>query len=842
MAEQGFVDHIALGDALAIAHPGSHIVAQVFALTDAGRLGEAHDLAPSPATPITVADRSIIGQIWFALNLGRIAILQGQPRTARRWYAEGVGLARATGFDGPRRLGVAGLAITAGMLGDREAAAAAGDELDGAAAVLVPGLRAGARPGVAGIGRRRRAGGPGRAARRSRAGRRPRQRGRRRPARLRPGPSGRPRRRRTAAPRAGRPVRLGAARRLRRPRRRRSSSRDPGGLEPRPPTRSRRWVPCCSPPRRPTPPPTPGRPSASPAGPRRSPTRAADLLAGVRGRPHAGHHDHRSVVPLSPREREVALLAADGVTSKDIAERLDLSVRTVHNHLQHVYAKLGVTSRPELGRSPGSRTMSSRCSCTAAGRWRRMAGEHPDRRGPDPARSRPMTPEQIRLVQQSATVLLPRSDAWSTAFYDELFRTHPEVRPLFPDDLTLLRAKFTDEIAALLELIGDLTEFEERASRLGADHAGYGVRAAHYRASSTALIAAVDQALGDESTPGGPRGLACRPRPGGRDHDERRPAGPLRLSAPAGQRAKLSEASGQLGASRPISDGSSLRYGRQVRGRRPLPPSPPWPSSPGPHPSTPAGSAVRVARRGCVRLLGGHPRRLHRSRSPAGGSSPGPAGRPRRSSIAAWPTSSTPRTSSGRCSTWTGGRSGHAQGGTTTLRVRQHDGSYRPYDVTGAKVDRRRRGLLRRLRATGRLPAGHRRGAGQAAGRRQPRRSALRPVLDVFSWEINDSSVAIAWYEPGRGHQYVSTGLPPELCGAEDRARPGVGHRPRRGPRGARPRPGAARSPAAPSWPTSSTAAATGSCRWTIRAPASGPWSRSGATAAPAVPTAHATA
>ena len=112
-----------------------------------------------------------------------------------------------------------------------------------------------------------------------------------------------------------------------------------------------------------------------------------------------------------------------------------------------------------------------------------------------------MTPEQIRLVQQSAPVLMPRSDSWSTAFYDELFRTNPEVRPLFPADLTLLRAKFTDEIAALLELIGDLAGFEERASRLGANHAGYGVRAAHYRASSTALIAAIDQALGDESTP-----------------------------------------------------------------------------------------------------------------------------------------------------------------------------------------------------------------------------------------------------------------------------------------------------------------------------------------------------
>ena len=54
------------------------------------------------------------------------------------------------------------------------------------------------------------------------------------------------------------------------------------------------------------------------------------------------------VVPLSRREREIALLAATGVTSKDIADRLFVSVRTVNNHIQHIYTKLGITSRAEL--------------------------------------------------------------------------------------------------------------------------------------------------------------------------------------------------------------------------------------------------------------------------------------------------------------------------------------------------------------------------------------------------------------------------------------------------------------------------------------------------------------
>ena len=58
--------------------------------------------------------------------------------------------------------------------------------------------------------------------------------------------------------------------------------------------------------------------------------------------------------PLSGREREIVMLAAQGMSSKDIADRLYLSVRTVGNHLQHAYAKLGVTSRAELARALGS--------------------------------------------------------------------------------------------------------------------------------------------------------------------------------------------------------------------------------------------------------------------------------------------------------------------------------------------------------------------------------------------------------------------------------------------------------------------------------------------------------
>jgi DNA-binding CsgD family transcriptional regulator/DNA polymerase III delta prime subunit len=51
---------------------------------------------------------------------------------------------------------------------------------------------------------------------------------------------------------------------------------------------------------------------------------------------------------LTPREREVAMLASRGLSSQTVADTLCLSVRTVETHLARVYSKLGITSRSEL--------------------------------------------------------------------------------------------------------------------------------------------------------------------------------------------------------------------------------------------------------------------------------------------------------------------------------------------------------------------------------------------------------------------------------------------------------------------------------------------------------------
>jgi DNA-binding CsgD family transcriptional regulator len=52
---------------------------------------------------------------------------------------------------------------------------------------------------------------------------------------------------------------------------------------------------------------------------------------------------------LTDTERRVAELAAEGLTSREIAERAFLAPKTVGNVLGRVYLKLGIHSRAELG-------------------------------------------------------------------------------------------------------------------------------------------------------------------------------------------------------------------------------------------------------------------------------------------------------------------------------------------------------------------------------------------------------------------------------------------------------------------------------------------------------------
>lgn len=59
---------------------------------------------------------------------------------------------------------------------------------------------------------------------------------------------------------------------------------------------------------------------------------------------------HASPGPLSARELDVARLVATGLKNAEVAARLGLSARTITSHLDHIYARLGISSRAALTR------------------------------------------------------------------------------------------------------------------------------------------------------------------------------------------------------------------------------------------------------------------------------------------------------------------------------------------------------------------------------------------------------------------------------------------------------------------------------------------------------------
>ncbi|WP_405861160.1 AAA family ATPase [Streptomyces sp. NBC_00090] len=89
----------------------------------------------------------------------------------------------------------------------------------------------------------------------------------------------------------------------------------------------------------------------SPAGARaRELARELDRPARVASAREADTGPEGAFADLTLREKEVAALAGEGCKTKEIAQRLTVSPRTVDAHLTRIYSKLGVNSRAELAR------------------------------------------------------------------------------------------------------------------------------------------------------------------------------------------------------------------------------------------------------------------------------------------------------------------------------------------------------------------------------------------------------------------------------------------------------------------------------------------------------------
>jgi nitric oxide dioxygenase len=112
-----------------------------------------------------------------------------------------------------------------------------------------------------------------------------------------------------------------------------------------------------------------------------------------------------------------------------------------------------------------------------------------------------VTPSQIKLVQESFSKVAPISDQAAVLFYDRLFEVAPQVRALFPDEMSEQRKKLMATLAVVVNGLTNLEAVLPAASALAKRHVGYGAKPEHYPVVGGALLWTLEKGLGDAWTP-----------------------------------------------------------------------------------------------------------------------------------------------------------------------------------------------------------------------------------------------------------------------------------------------------------------------------------------------------
>ena len=111
-----------------------------------------------------------------------------------------------------------------------------------------------------------------------------------------------------------------------------------------------------------------------------------------------------------------------------------------------------------------------------------------------------MTPDQVKLVQQSFAKVAPISETAAVLFYDRLFEIAPQVRAMFPADMTEQRKKLMAMLAAVVNGLANLDSILPAASALAKRHVAYGAKAEHYPVVGSALLWTLEKGLGEAWT------------------------------------------------------------------------------------------------------------------------------------------------------------------------------------------------------------------------------------------------------------------------------------------------------------------------------------------------------
>ena len=102
-----------------------------------------------------------------------------------------------------------------------------------------------------------------------------------------------------------------------------------------------------------------------------------------------------------------------------------------------------------------------------------------------------MTPEAIGVVKASHALVMSQPLRLASRFYEELFAAAPELRALFPGDLTSLQGHFEAALALVIRNLDEMSALREALRDLGAQHLGWRATPDDYLVARHALIAAL---------------------------------------------------------------------------------------------------------------------------------------------------------------------------------------------------------------------------------------------------------------------------------------------------------------------------------------------------------------
>jgi hemoglobin-like flavoprotein len=112
-----------------------------------------------------------------------------------------------------------------------------------------------------------------------------------------------------------------------------------------------------------------------------------------------------------------------------------------------------------------------------------------------------MHAQQIALVQQSFTQVVPIAETATALFYERLFTLDSRVKALFTGDMKQQGRMLMQAIGLAVKGLQQPETILPTIQDLGKRHKGYGVQTEHYATVGAALLWTLEQGLGEAFTP-----------------------------------------------------------------------------------------------------------------------------------------------------------------------------------------------------------------------------------------------------------------------------------------------------------------------------------------------------